>query len=137
MDFSKIALFSMMKTKMGYLSQRQDVLAQNIANIDTPGYTPKDVRKPEFENMALAEANRLSMRMTSSGHMNAGTSTEEEGKLATLKNRKTYEMNPTKNRVVVEEQMMKSAETKMEYEVTTNLYKKVANMFKTATGNQS
>lgn len=137
MDFSKITLFSMMKTKMGYLSERQDVLAQNIANIDTPGYSPKDVKKPEFESMLIHEADRLAMRMTSSGHMNTATSTQEDKHFDTVKIRKTYEMNPTKNRVVVEEQMMQAAENKMEYEKVTSLYKKMANLFKIATGSQS
>lgn len=133
MDFSKIALFSMMKTKMGYLSERQDVLSQNIANVDTPGYQARDLKKLEFENMALDHANKLAMRTSSPSHQQP---TQQEADFRAEKIRKTYEMSPTKNKVVIEEQMMKVAETSMQYQATTNLYKKMSEMFKTAIGNR-
>lgn len=133
MDFSKIALFSMMKTKMGYLSERQDVLSQNIANVDTPGYQARDLKKLEFENMAMMHANKLAMRATSAAHQQPD---RQEPDYRAEKTRKTYEMSPTKNKVVIEEQMMKVAETSMQYQATTNLYKKMSEMFKTAIGNR-
>lgn len=133
MDFSKIALFSMMKTKMAYLSERQDVLSQNIANVDTPGYQARDLKKLEFENMAMLHANHLAMRATSPSHQQPS---QQEAEFSPEKIRKTYEMSPMKNKVVIEEQMMKVAETSMQYQATTNLYKKMSEMFKTAIGNR-
>ena len=132
MDFSKIKLFSMMQTKMSYLSERQDVLAENIANVDTPGYQPKDLKELEFKDMVRVEAHRLQMRATDPSHQQPKEHAQE---FRNEKQRHTYEISPMKNRVVVEEQMMKVAETKLQYDMTTNLYKKVANMFKTAIGN--
>ena len=38
MDFSKIPLFQGLVHKMGWLAQRQQVLARNIANANTPGF---------------------------------------------------------------------------------------------------
>lgn len=134
MDFSKIALFSMMKTKMGYLSERQEVLSQNIANVDTPGYKAKDVVKPDFDRMVMHESSRLEMRAASSGE--SLQPTQQGRDFDVKKNRKAYEVTPTKNNVVIEEQMMKVAQTSMEYEKTTNMYKKMADMFKTAIGNR-
>ena len=37
MDIGKLGLFANMKEKMGWLSQNQETIAQNIANSDTPG----------------------------------------------------------------------------------------------------
>lgn len=133
MDFSKLALFSMMKTKMAYLTERQDVLAQNIANVDTPGYKAKDLKKLDFHNMAMLEAGRLEMRATTETHQ-APKRKKQDFRLDKVRN--TYETTPTENNIEVEEQMMKVAETKLDYEQTTNLYKKMATMFKTAIGNQ-
>lgn len=133
MDFSKITLFSMMKSKMSYLSERQDVLAQNIANADVPGYKAKDLGKLDFENMAQVAAHKLSLRTTEAGHIQPKIEAPE---YRAEKTRKTYETNPTKNQVVIEEQMMKVAETNMQYQATTNLYKKMSDMFKTAIGNR-
>lgn len=133
MDFSKIKLFSMMKTKMAHLSERQDILAQNIANVDTPGYQPKDLKKLEFDRMVQIEAHRLQLRATSPSHQQPKEKTPE---FRSEKQKHTYETSPMKNRVVVEEQMMKVAETKLQYDMTTNLYKKMSDMFKTAIGNR-
>ncbi len=41
MDLNKVSLFGMMKQRLAWLGQRQEVLAQNIANADTPGYRRK------------------------------------------------------------------------------------------------
>ena len=38
MNLSDIPLFSMMSQRMEWLSQRQQLLAHNVANANTPGY---------------------------------------------------------------------------------------------------
>ena len=43
MDLSKTALFEMMKGRFAWLGERQQVLARNIANADTQGYTRQRV----------------------------------------------------------------------------------------------
>ena len=44
MDLSTIPLFSMLQNKLGYLSERQRMIAQNVANASTPGYSPTDLK---------------------------------------------------------------------------------------------
>ena len=51
MDLNKLTLFRLMKGQMGWLSRRQEVLAQNVANADTPGYKPRDLAPLDFEQM--------------------------------------------------------------------------------------
>src|SRR5579862_1704731 len=41
---------------LSYLSQRQEVIASNIANADTPGYLTRDVQMPGDFSSALADA---------------------------------------------------------------------------------
>lgn len=36
-------IMSLMKDKLAYLGQRQAVLAQNVANANTPGYKAKEL----------------------------------------------------------------------------------------------
>ena len=38
MDLGDFAVFRIMKQKLGWLNQRQRVIAENIANADTPKY---------------------------------------------------------------------------------------------------
>lgn len=135
MDFGKLTLFQAMQIKMGYLSERQDVLSQNIANIDTPGYKPKDLKKLDFKRMAMLHANRLKMRVTSENHSSGTVDTNTH--FREEKQRKTFETTPVENAVVLEEQMAKVAETQMQFQEVTNLYKKTTSMFKTAIGTRN
>lgn len=134
MDYSKLNLFKMMKTRMDYLNERQGKLAENIANADVPGYKPTDLRKLDFESMALTEAHRVQMRTTNAFHMEPK---QKQAHFREIKQKKTYETTPMKNSVVIEEQMMKVAETKLEYEKTANLYQKTSELFKTAIGSSN
>jgi len=68
MDYSKITLFNMMQTKMGYLAERQDLLSNNVANIDTPGYKPRDLKELNFKKMAHNLTHKLQIRSTSPMH---------------------------------------------------------------------
>src|SRR3954471_21691434 len=49
MNLDDIPLFSMLRSRLGYLNQRQQVVAQNIANADTPSYTPRDLSGFSFK----------------------------------------------------------------------------------------
>src|SRR6187549_1006408 len=44
-----IPLFAMLKNRMGYLSERQKLIAQNVANGDTPDYQPRDMKAYSFK----------------------------------------------------------------------------------------
>lgn len=132
MDFAKLQLFSMMKTRMAYLSERQDVLAQNIANVDTPGYKPRDLRPLDFHKLAMLEARQLKMHSSSPHHM-LGTKVRSRDFRDEMMH-PTYETTPVDNAVVIEEQAMKVAHNQYEYQTTVNLYRKTAEMFRTAIG---
>ena len=119
---------------MGYHAERQDILARNVSNIDTPGYKAHDLKKLDFHRLAMIESRRLRVRATNSNHI---TDTKKEHlNFRSEKSRETYETTPVENNIVLEEQMMKVAENQLEYQKVTNLYSKVGKMFKTAIGNQ-
>jgi flagellar basal-body rod protein FlgB len=132
MDYSGIKLMQMMQTKMAYLSEKQDVLAQNIANADTPGFEAKKMRNLDFERMALAEARRLQLRGSSSGTSLEGARHTQEFRQD--KQRKTYETTPVENNIALEEQMAMVAMNNLEYTTVTNLYTKTSGMFRIAMG---
>ena len=48
MDGSSVPLLSLLTTRMSWLSGRQSVLAQNVANADTPGYQARDMKPMDF-----------------------------------------------------------------------------------------
>jgi flagellar basal-body rod protein FlgB len=131
MDLSSIPLFERISQRMAWLGERTRVLSQNIANADTPGYTPKDVKPLDFE----AEMRRLDPvepRRTSEQHM-TGT-VPPAGDFDVKKSKKFYEKAAEENAVVIEEQMMKLSESQVNYNMMVNLYRKHVDMFKTAIG---
>ncbi len=134
MDFSTIPVFNVMKAKLGYMSARQAVLAQNIANADTPDYQAKDIASPDFKGMVASSAQNLPMNVTNAKHILPAS--DKMGLMAE-KRKTTYERNPTGNNVVIEEEMMKVAENQAEYQKVLSLYRKSVDLFKTAIGRPS
>lgn len=65
---------TLLKDALNYRSMRQDMIASNIANADTPNYKPRDV---SFEQALVAkkadllksDKNQLQMAVTDSSHM--------------------------------------------------------------------
>ncbi len=51
MEFGKLPLFALMSQRLALLGKRQLVLAQNIANADTPGYRAQEVKEPKFKEI--------------------------------------------------------------------------------------
>ena len=133
MDIKNIALFQAMGAKMNYLSTRQGVLAQNIANADTPEYRPRDLTKVDFGAVLkdVTGSQKIRMERTTAGHMtpggNIGTPDER-------KSRVTYEVAPDDNGVIIEEQMIKASQTTMDYNLMTNLIRKNVGLIQTAMG---
>lgn len=132
MDLRKIPVFAAITQRMGWLNQRQQILAQNIANSDTPGYRPNDLEKIKFGEL-LQTGRKLKLAGTSAKHINP-TNAQKMGGFRVKTQDETYGVAPNGNAVVVEEQMLKVAETRIDYEIMTVLYKKHIGMIRTALG---
>jgi flagellar basal-body rod protein FlgB len=119
-----ISLFATMTNKMDYLTVRHTLLAQNVANSDTPGYKAQDLRT--FTD-ALRTVEPASMKATHGRHMVAdlGNTTFRESSHV-----KGWEVAPSGNQVTLEEQMIKAADNGRDYQLTTQLMKKHATMMK-------
>ena len=131
MDLRQIPLFSMITRQMDWLTTRQKVLAQNIANADTPNYLPKDLAPLDFVDMARAAGDKLTLRTTNGNHIKAGM--RAAGAAQTFEDKKVL-TSPSGNGVVLEDQLMKVSETQADYELITRLYRKHVGMLRTALG---
>lgn len=132
MDLNKLTLFGLVKGRMGWLAKRQEVLAQNIANADTPDYKPQDLKAFNFQEMIRRPQTRLNAVTTSPLHLTGARKSTSE--FAQQENRTPYETAPDGNAVVLEEQMAKVGETQMQFELTNELYRKHMGMIKIAIG---
>lgn len=131
MDLTKIPLIAMATKRMGWLAQRQEVLSQNIANADTPDYVPLDVKPQSFRKFLQPSAPKMTMTATNAHHLEPLRRKET---YRNEKDRETYEVAPSGNAVVLEEQLMKVAESQMDYRMVTNLYRKHVSMIRMAIG---
>lgn len=129
---NKIGLFDLFSQRLGYLGQRQSVLAQNVANADTPGYVPKDLDAKSFERALRGQSTAVTAAMTRPGHL-SGT-LQQGGAFQAEEQRSRYETLPSGNAVVLEEQLSKVADTQMQHSTVSNLYGKYMQMFKSALG---
>jgi len=132
MNPAKLRLMAALTERMGFLATRQKVIAQNVANADTPGYQPKDVTPVSFDRMLQAQGMRGGA-VTRANHIAIEARPSEPGAKAGPQ-RTTYETAIAGNAVVLEEQLMKVAEIQAEYNLATNLYRKHLAMLKTALG---
>src|SRR5579884_4121681 len=73
MDLGNIPLFQAIKQRMAWLKERQGLLAQNVANADTPGYVPQDLKPADFRRVLSGEGKPLAMTITAPNQM-SGTS---------------------------------------------------------------
>lgn len=117
-------------TQVNYLSQRQALLSQNIANIDTPSYRAQDLKKLKFEDLASVLTHRIDMRMTAPNHLPPVF--QDAGDFRSEKTRKTFEKKPVGNNVVLEEQMGHLSDVGAQSQLSTTLLKKFHQLYRTA-----
>jgi flagellar basal-body rod protein FlgB len=127
-------LFALISARTRWLAQRHGVLTQNVANADTPDFRPRDLKPAEFGKLlgrSAEAAGPLPLALTQASHV-AGSGTRRQE----IDSRRVdgYETAPAGNAVVLDEQLGKLAETQLDYELTTNLYRRQVGMLKTALG---
>lgn len=140
MSLDNIGLFKVIDEKMNWLGQRQKVIAQNIANSDSPSYQPQQISEFSFREalrgapMAQPNAStgKSAVATTTQGHL--GALQGENGEAREKDQKRVYETAPDGNAVIIEEQMMKASETAMEYQTMANLYKKNFDLMMVAIG---
>ncbi|HEY9078923.1 flagellar basal body rod protein FlgB [Magnetovibrio sp.] len=133
MDLNKLTLFGLVKGHMGWLTRRQEVLAQNVANADTPKYKPQDLKALNFKDM-MRKQQQTQLNAVTTSPMHMAGARRATSPFAGEENRTPYETAPDGNAVVLEEQMAKIGETQMQYQLTNELYRKHIGMIKIAIG---
>lgn len=134
MDLNKLPLFGLLKGQMGWLARRQEVLAQNVANADTPQYMPSDLKAFDFQDMVKREQMQKGRGLTTTSPMHFTGTRTLTSPFAEAEAVTPYETSPNGNGVVLEEQMAKLNETQVQHKLTTELYAKHVNMIKIALG---
>lgn len=121
------SLSSALTSRMNFLTERQAVVASNIANANTPGYLARDL----VENKNGASTSSFAMAMTNAQHMKTvGGATQ--GRI--VEDARFIEHNG--NSVRLDEEMLKMNDAQINYRFMTELYTKQVGMQKMALGNR-
>ena len=129
MPITDIPILSMLRTRMQWHQERQRVLAENVANADTPDYKARDLAPLNFDH-ALRSVS-LSLATTSPGHVGAS---DGGGSMFSEDNDRHYEVRPRGNSVSHEDEMLKLAGNQMDYDAAASLYTHSLALIKTAVG---
>jgi len=129
MAITDIPIFGMLRERMQWHQQRQRLLAENVANADTPGFKPKDLREPDFRSPPPPSSIPLSR--SNSAHL---ASVGDPGLSFQLERDSKFTVRPAGNAVSLEDEMMKVAQNQMDFQAATALYSRSLGLLKTAFG---
>ncbi|WP_426956967.1 flagellar basal body rod protein FlgB [Muricoccus radiodurans] len=114
------------EARLNWLDRRQQVLARNIANADTPNFRPQDVT-PFSQALGRASA---AMARTDGAHL-----VSARNGLGARVGRAT-DVAPDGNAVSLDEQALKVAETDQAHSLAMGLHRRWIGLFRTALGRQ-
>lgn len=123
-------VFALSAARLAHASERNAVIARNVAHADTPGYRAQDVAAFDFGRMAADTA--VQPTATRPGHA-VGRSPLGRPELAVSDASATDE-SPNGNTVSLEEQMVLAAEARGDFELAAALYAKHLSLLRTAIG---
>ena len=128
MSIADLPLLNQIKGRLTWLDQRQRVIAENVANADTPGYVARDLKTPTDFAQALQGGGGVRLARTAPGHIApAGPAVRFEAQASP-----DSETTLDGNAVVVEEQMLKMAESRMAYDTAISMYQKSMSLLRMA-----
>jgi flagellar basal-body rod protein FlgB len=107
-SISDTPYFALLRARLDFLGDRQRLIAENIANASTPGFTPRDLDAAAFEKAMARAASGETTRLPS----------------ARAVARPDSETTLDGNSVVLEDQAMRAMEVRMQFETGLSLYQK-------------
>lgn len=123
--FEKLELTRMAQALAAHSGARMSVIAQNVANADTPGYRAQDLRS--FN--AVYNETGLGLRVTRPEHL-AGTAPDWTVLPETVPGRAA----PNGNTVSLEGEMVKSVEARQSHEMALSIYRATSDVVRASLG---
>jgi flagellar basal-body rod protein FlgB len=121
------------RERMMNLSERQRVVAQNIANSETPGYKAREVSEPDFGALVGGSGMVAKPRVELTARMKSLGAVQPAGAGIVL-DKDITETKPDGNNVTLEDQLLKMGAIQADFAAMTSLYRKQMAMLKTAVG---
>lgn len=132
MTIADAPIFDVLKNRLSYLSDRQKVIAQNVANSDTPGYTPMDLKPFTVPGQGAGRLALAPVAATLTSPMHLAPPTDADGPNMKPVDTPDSETTLDGNSVVLEEEMMKMTQSRMDFDAAISFYQQASQMITTA-----
>lgn len=129
MTLDQIPLFGMIKGRLHHLGQRQKLIAENVANADTPGFTPRDLKPFTIKGMNGPVSGGVGAVRTHAMHIGSSPVTRSPWKPVLSPDSDT---TLDGNSVVLEEEMIRLQESRTNYDAAVGFYQKSLGLLRTA-----
>lgn len=116
--FSNLTVFQTARAMAMHAGARQALIAQNVANSDTPGYRARDL-PPFSAAVSYRENFARTMRSSRQGHNFA----DAPMRLGQLRPITQKDADPNDNGVSLEDEMVRAAEAKREHDRALAIYR--------------
>jgi len=126
--FEKLDIFRMSHAMATHAGARQALVAQNMANADTPGYAAQDIEP--FHTLYEAQGGAIMPRATREGHL-MGHDTRMG---MSPSDRDGAQRDPNGNSVALETEMLNAVEVKRQHDRAITIYKSSLTLLRTALG---
>ncbi|MCD7059995.1 flagellar basal body rod protein FlgB [Pelagibacterium xiamenense] len=134
MAMGDLPIFAALKDRMQWHQTRQTLLAENVANAETPGYRGRDLAPYTFDQELEGSRVSVAARATDPRHFSVGGSRADAYGARQLNN---FEIMPEGNGVTLEEEMMKVTTNQMDYQAATTIYTRSMRLLRIALGKQA
>jgi flagellar basal-body rod protein FlgB len=129
--FQKLAVFETAYSMAVHAGQKQAVIAQNVANADTPGFVARDL--PSFQEIfASNEGGLTQQRATRPGHLHGLNGADVE---SMIREDRTFAA-PDGNTVSLETEMLRGADAKRQHDKSLAIYQSAMNILRASLGRQ-
>jgi len=125
--FENLDVFKMSAAMARHAGQRQAVVAQNVANADTPGFVARDL--PDFASTFTNTTSTHQQRATRAKHLHG----MQEGQLNHPLIKTPGDGSPNGNQVSLETELLKSVEAKRAHGRALAIYKSALNVLRATT----
>lgn len=130
-----IPLLDGLTRAMKHLAERQRVVAQNIANSETPAFRAQEVEAPDFSVLVVQKGKpyvaRPRVRATG-GMVALGIAPTSDGHV--FADPQVSETKPDGNNVTLEDQLLKMGDIQSRFQTMTDLYRKQLGLIQAAIG---
>jgi flagellar basal-body rod protein FlgB len=133
MAIGDLPIFAALRDKMNWHQTRQTLLAENVANAETPGYRGRDLSPYQFAGEVERSRSSVRTAATNAAHFSVGGSAADG---FGVRNLNSFEITPKGNGVTLEEEMMKITTNQMDYQAVTTIYTRSMRLMRIALGKQ-